>query len=86
MRGRVTKYRYNQRNQMAMPISIPKPREDGERGMALTDWRGDEGIRRPLRLPVLGALSKVGLTPAVVSLVLRLYIIPVPILDLGRRT
>jgi len=64
---------------------MPKPGEDGERGMAVTDWRGDEGIRSLLILPpppAFGALSRAGLTPGTVSL--RLYIIPVPILDLAR--
>ena len=75
---------HNPGNYMAIPISIPKPGLEGEGGMPLTDWRGDDGIRSLLRFPPpleVGGLSRAGLTPVVLGL--RLYTIPVPILDLG---
>lgn len=48
----------------------------------MTACRGDGGIRSLLRLPPALGASNEGLTPAEESLALRLYIIPVPILDL----
>lgn len=69
--------------QIATPISMPKAGPVGEEGMIVTACRGEGGMRNRLILPLLPlGVSSEGLMLVEESLALRLYIIPVPILDL----